>query len=143
MIKEWFRNSRMGYTSGQSGIMRRMLRKEGGWKDHLAKTSEYIQQVVKDQKPRSIRILGSGWLLDVPIKFLIDNCEKIILTDIIHPNQIINKYSGYKNIEFETNDITGGVVDLGYQQKKKGYITTKYLYNKLKTLRTFILKRIW
>jgi len=121
MIKEWFRNTRMGYTSGQAGIMRRMLREEGGWQNHLAKTSEYIQQVVKDQKPRSIRILGSGWLLDVPIKFLTDNCETVVLTDIIHPNQIVNKYSKNKKVIFETIDLTGGIVEIGYQQNKSGY----------------------
>ncbi len=118
----------MGYIPAQSGIMRRMLREEGGWHSHLIKTSEYIQQAVKSQKPKSVRILGSGWLLDIPIIYLIDNCEKIILTDIIHPNQIINKFSGYKNIEFETIDITGGIVDLGYRQKKKSYTHEVFIH---------------
>jgi len=111
----------MGYIPSQSGIMRRMLREEGGWQSHLLKTSEYIQQAVKRQNPRSIRILGSGWLLDVPIKYLMDNCEKVVLTDIAHPNQIINKYSKFKNIEFEPLDITNGIVDHGYKQRKKSY----------------------
>ncbi len=121
MIKEWFRNSRMGYTSGQAGIMRRMLREEGGWQSHLSKASEYIQQVVKSQKPKSIRILGSGWLLDIPIKYLIDNCETVVLTDIIHPNQIVNKYSKNKKVIFETIDLTGGIVEIGYKQNKSVY----------------------
>jgi len=111
----------MSFFSGQSGIMRRMLREEGGWQSHLVKSREYIQQAVKDQQPKSIRILGSGWLLDVPMQFLLERCEKIILTDIVHPNQIINKYSGYKNVEFETIDITGGIVNLIYNQKKKDF----------------------
>ncbi|NOU19063.1 MAG: hypothetical protein HOO91_16015 [Bacteroidales bacterium] len=127
MIKEWFRNSRMGFLSGQSGIMRRMLREEGGWQSHLVKSSEYIQLAVKDQHPKSIRILGSGWLLDVPMQFLIERCERIILTDIIHPNQIINKYSRYKNVEFETIDITGGIVDLIYNQKKKDFEGNEFI----------------
>ncbi|NVO09991.1 MAG: hypothetical protein HXX16_08535 [Bacteroidales bacterium] len=127
MIKKWLRNSRMGFLSGQSGIMRRMLREEGGWQSHLIKTSEYIQQAVKDQQPKSIRILGSGWLLDVPMQFLIERCERIILTDIVHPNQIINKYSGYNNVEFETLDITGGIVDLIYNQKKKDFEGNEFI----------------
>jgi len=121
MIKEWLRDIRMGYTPGQTGIMRRMLREEGGWQNHLVKTSEYIQQAVNSQQPKSVRILGSGWLLDVPIKYLVDRCEKIVLTDIAHPNQIVNKYSGCKNILFETLDITGGVVEFCYNQRKKGF----------------------
>jgi len=65
MIKRWLRDTRMGYITFQAGIMRRMLREEGGWQSHLLKTSEYIQLAVKEQQPKSIRILGSGWLLDV------------------------------------------------------------------------------
>lgn len=121
MIRKWFRDSRMGYLSGQSGIMRRMLREEGGWQSHLIKTSEFIQQAVKIHKPKSIRILGSGWLLDIPIKYLLDNCESIVLTDIVHPNQIINKYSKNSKVKFETIDLTGGIVELGYRQNKKSY----------------------
>jgi hypothetical protein len=121
MLSTWLRNTRMGYISGQSGIMRRMLREEGGWQSHLVKTSEYIQQIAKDQQPKSIRILGSGWLLDVPMKYLIENCGKVILADLFHPHQIINKYSKYKNVEFETIDITGGMVEICYRLKKKDF----------------------
>jgi len=121
MIKEWFRNSRMGFTSGQAGIMRRMLREEGGWQSHLVNSSEYIREAVKLYKPKSIRILGSGWLLDLPVKFLEENCDRVILTDITHPNQILNKYFSSKKIVFETIDITGNLVELGYQQRKKSY----------------------
>jgi len=117
----------MGYNSGQAGIMRRMLREEGAWQSHLVKTSEYIQQVVKTQQPKSIRILGSGWLLDVPIKYLIDRCERIVLSDIIHPNQIVNKYAGHKNIVFETIDLTGGAAELCYKQKKSGFIVNNLI----------------
>jgi hypothetical protein len=121
MLEKWIRDTRMGYYSGQAGIMRRMLREEGAWQSHLVKTSEFIQQAVKSQQPKSIRILGSGWLLDVPISYLIDRCEKIILTDITHPNQIVNKYSKNTNIFFETLDITGGAAELCYKQKKSGF----------------------
>jgi len=127
----------MGFLSGQSGIMRRMLREEGGWQSHLVKSGEYIQLAVKDQHPKSIRILGSGWLLDVPMQFLIERCERIILTDIIHPNQIINKYSKYKNVEFETIDITGGIVDLIYNQRKKDFEGNEFI-QKISTIKPLI-----
>ncbi len=121
MIKEWFRNSRMGFNSGQAGIMRRMLREEGGWQSHLVNSSDYIREAVKLYKPKTIRILGSGWLLDVPTMFLEENCDKIILTDITHPNQILNKYSSSKKVKFETIDITNGLIEESYQLKKKSY----------------------
>jgi len=129
MIKEWFRNSRMGFTSGQAGIMRRMLREEGGWQSHLVNSSEYILEAVKLYKPKTVRILGSGWLLDLPVKFLEENCDKVILTDITHPNQILNKYSSSKKIVFETVDITGNLVELGYQQRKKSYSHQDFIHS--------------
>lgn len=128
MLKKWIRNTRMGYNSSQAGIMRRMLREEGAWQSHLVKTNEYIQQAVNLHHPKTIRILGSGWLLDVPLKFLTDRCEKVILTDITHPNQITNKYSGNKSVVFETLDITGGAANLCYNQKKSGIDINKLIY---------------
>lgn len=128
MLRKWIQNTRMGYISGQTGIIRRVLREEGGWQSHLIKSNEYIQQAVKVQKSKSVRILGSGWLLDVPIKYLIDNCEEIILCDISHPNQIINKYSTCNKIKFETIDITGGIVDFCYSQMKKGFDVESFVY---------------
>lgn len=127
MIKEWFRNSRMGFNSGQAGIMRRMLREEGGWQSHLVNSSDYILETVKLYKPKAIRVLGSGWLLDVPIKFLEENCDKIILSDITHPNQILNKYSSSKKVEFETIDITNGLIEESYQQRKKSYCQQDFI----------------
>ena len=117
----------MGFTSGQAGIMRRMLREEGGWQSHLENSSEYIREAVKIYKPKTVRILGSGWLLDVPVKFLEENCDKIVLTDIIHPNQILNRYSGNKKIIFETIDITGNLVELGYHQRKNSYSHQEFI----------------
>lgn len=128
MIKKWIRDTRMGFIPSQAGIMRRMLREEGGWQSHLEKTCDFIQQAVKEQTPKSIRILGSGWLLDIPMKYLIDHCERIVLTDISHPNQIINRYSVFKSVEFETVDLTGGIVNLSYNLKKKSFSFDNFLH---------------
>lgn len=121
MFREWFKANKMGYRPIQAGIMRRFLREEGAWGSHLNKTREYILESIKETNPRSVRILGSGWLLDIPIQELINVCESIVLVDIIHPPQVVNKYSKYSNVTFESADITGGLVDLCYSQSKKGF----------------------
>ena len=120
-MRNWIKNLRFGYTSGQAGIIRRMLREEGGWQSHLFNSSEYIVKRIRLQKPKSIRILGSGWLLDVPMQYLLDNCDRIVLVDVIHPNQILNRYSQNQKVVFEKVDITGGIIDFCYQQKRKSY----------------------
>jgi hypothetical protein len=120
-FKEWIKLTQMGFRPIQAGIIRRFLREEGAWGSHLNNSREYILSTVKDVKPRSIRILGSGWLLDIPIRELIEICDYIVLDDIVHPTQIVNKYSKINKIRFETTDITNGIVDLCYEQKRNGF----------------------
>lgn len=111
----------MGFYPIQAGIMRRFLREEGAWGSHLNNSREYILKAVNEVKPKSIRILGSGWLLDIPIQELIAICDCVVLEDIVHPPQIVNKYSKHSKIRFEYTDITNGIVDLCYAQKRKGF----------------------
>lgn len=119
----------MCYFSGQTGIIQRMLREEGGWQSHLEYTGNYILDAVNKYQPKTIRLLGSGWLLDVPIKELIEKCDKIFLVDIIHPRQIVSKYSKYPNIIFETTDLTGGVANLVFKQPRKSFDYSKLINN--------------
>ena len=121
MFKKWLKEYQMGFPSVQAGIIRRFLREEGSWSSHLNNSRNYITNAVKTRKPKSIRILGSGWLLDIPIQELIVLCDSIVLEDIVHPAQIVNKYSTHAKIGFEYEDVTNGMVDLFYGQKRKNF----------------------
>ncbi len=101
---------KMEFLKDQEGIMTRYISEEGSWEDHLKHTKEYITDVVKKIKPETISILGSGWLLDVPIEFLAANCKKIYLYDIHHPAQIRHKLRQHKNVVFVECDLTGGFI---------------------------------
>lgn len=125
----------MGYRSIQDGIMRRFLREEGAWSSHLNNTRESILKLVEEKRPKSVRILGSGWLLDIPIQDLVKSCETIILVDILHPPQIVNRYSKFKNIIFEKRDITNGIVDICYAQKRNGFNFDGFI-NQLANIKT-------
>ncbi len=127
MILNWLKENQMGFSQVQAGIMRRFLREEGAWTSHLNNSRNYILETVKELKPRTIRILGSGWLLDIPIQELSVLCESIVLEDIVHPAQIVNKYSKFSKIKFEYTDITNGVVDLCYTQKRKNFEFNSFL----------------
>lgn len=118
---KWLRNVRMNYSSEQTYIAQRMLQEQGGWTLHQDTTKEIITTAIESYKPKSIRILGSGWLFDVPIEHLIERCERIVLSDIYHPKQVMNRYSRYSNITFETTDLTNGVVELAYTIKKSNF----------------------
>src|SRR5210317_1415141 len=79
---------KMGYLADQQGIIDRYLRERGGWDSHLLKCREYILDKVNKLAISDITILGSGWLLDVPLEELSGLCNKITLIDIHHPRQV-------------------------------------------------------
>lgn len=101
---------RMGYFADQQGIIDRYLREAGGWDNHLYKCREFIFEKVKLYKPKTVTILGSGWLLDVPLEELSELCETINLVDINHPPQVKLKARKYPCINLKVQDITGGMI---------------------------------
>ncbi len=102
---------KMAYLADQEGIIRRYLREQGGWDSHLLKCREYITDRVKAQAISDITILGSGWLLDVPLEELAELCNSVSLVDINHPRQIKRKVKQFKNVRLLKDDITGGLIN--------------------------------
>ncbi len=98
---------KFGFKTDQEGIINRYLREEGGWNEHLKKTKEYILQVAGTKRKESVIILGSGWLLDVPIHELSEQFEKVVLIDVVHPRQIEHKVKKMLNVELLSIDVTG------------------------------------
>lgn len=127
MIKEWLRNIRMNYASEQTYIAQRMLQEQGGWQSHLKNSKKFIEEFISEHPSKSINILGSGWLLDVPMDSIIEQFDNVVLTDIYHPKQIVNRYSKYPNVEFKTADLTYGAVDLTYAVNKRNFNLEEYL----------------
>jgi len=101
---------KMCFLSDQEGIINRYIREEGAWDPHLIKTREFILDSVKGKTIQTIAVLGSGWLLDVPLEELSKQCEKVLLVDIFHPPQIVHKAKAYLNVELIDEDLTGGAV---------------------------------
>ncbi|MDR2962031.1 MAG: hypothetical protein LBU90_00080 [Bacteroidales bacterium] len=99
---------KLGYRNDQEGILRRFLREEEGWRAHLEHSKQSIREFYAGKNYKSIAILGSGWLLDVPIDDLLRDFEHIYLVDISHPRQITHKYRHAHNLHFVECDLTGG-----------------------------------
>jgi hypothetical protein len=107
-IKNWWMLYRMGYTSNQTGIVRRFLREEGAWEPHLQKTRNTILDSIQRDSCKSVTVLGSGWLLDVPLGEMLEQNIKVKLIDIAHPARILHRYKNNSSIEFVDCDLTGG-----------------------------------
>ena len=106
---------KMGFYSDQKGIINRYLRENGSWDSHLKNSKDYIINYINTlENTNSVAILGSGWLLDVPIKELTNKFKKVYLFDIVHPKEIIQKMKRYANVELVLFDISGGCVNSIY-----------------------------
>ncbi|MGC9342130.1 MAG: hypothetical protein ACP5E3_05480 [Bacteroidales bacterium] len=101
---------KMGYLSDQKGIINRYLREQEGWTTHVENTRQFIIEAVKDAKPESIIVFGSGWLIDFPLEEVYSLCPIIELHDIQHPPQVMRKIRDLNGVTAVLSDITGGMI---------------------------------
>ncbi|MFC2136557.1 hypothetical protein ACFLTE_00130 [Bacteroidota bacterium] len=121
---------RMGYYHDQNGILTRFYNELNNWESHLMNTKSYILEFIKNSNPSNIAILGSGWLLDVPLEDILITSRSLTLIDIVHPSKIRNKYKRNEGIKFVNADLTGGLIKQVYNilflnKKKNDLILSK------------------
>lgn len=102
---------KMKYIADQQGIIDRYLKEAESWASHLENTKKAIVEGAEGKIPGTCAVLGSGWLLDVPIQFLSQKFKNVYLFDVIHPTQIKHKINKYHNVELVEQDITGGAIN--------------------------------
>ncbi|MGC8803306.1 MAG: hypothetical protein ACP5PS_05985 [Bacteroidales bacterium] len=119
----------MNYFSDQRGIFERYLNESAGWAAHLQHTKQAILTAANQYPKNSCAILGSGWLLDIPLDELAQQFNEVYLFDILHPSQIKHKLQQYPNVHAIEQDITGGAVQQIYEavQMFKSYKQKKNL----------------
>jgi len=124
----------MGYYNYQNGLIYRHLNQEGGWDNHLARSRSFILKALEYHKPEKVTVLGSGWLLELPLAEMIEKTEKVCLVDIVHPPEVISQAGSLKNVELVEQDVTGGLIEEIWQK------TGKYsFFNKLQSLENIII----
>jgi hypothetical protein len=102
--------SRMGYYDYQRGLIYRHLNHNGAWDGHLARSRNFILKAVDYCNPYQVTVLGSGWLLDIPLAELLEKGIKVRLVDIVHPPEVRNQTSGLNHVELVEDDVTGGLI---------------------------------
>ena len=121
--------TRMGYYNYQNGLIYHHINQEGGWENHQAHCRSIIIKAMELFKPEKVTVLGSGWLLDLPLAELVERTQKIFLVDIVHPPDVINQVGRFKNVELIEQDVTGGLIEEVWQKGRKyGF------FNKLRSL---------
>ena len=124
----------MGYYDYHNALINRHMNQEGGWDSHLVRSRGFIMKALDLYKPERVTVLGSGWLLDLPIAEMIEKNIKVKLVDIVHPPDVISQAAGLKNVELIEADITGGLIENVWREVAK-----HPFYKKLKSLENIIV----
>lgn len=68
-------------------------------------------RAVEIYKPHKVTVLGSGWLLELPIAEIIEKTGNVSLIDIIHPPEVVLQAGSIRNVELIEQDLTGGLIE--------------------------------
>ncbi|TFH27752.1 MAG: hypothetical protein E4H10_02795 [Bacteroidia bacterium] len=110
---------RMGFVRDQEGIMNRYIGESSQWQHHLEKTRTFIAGSFTGTQAESVAVLGSGWLLDVPLDELRLRFGQVYLVDIHHPPQIRKKIAGMEGVELIEEDLSGGAIEQVWKLLRK------------------------
>ncbi len=125
---------RMDYYDYQQGLIFHHLDQQSGWDSHLAHCRDFIIKAVDLVKPSRITVLGSGWLMELPLAEMAESCESIRLVDIVHPPEVFEQTAGLKNVEVSEQDVSGGLIEEVWNKAGK-----RTIFNKLPSLETIVI----
>jgi hypothetical protein len=102
---------KLGYYNYQHGFIVRHFNQDEGWNSHLEKCRSFILRAIEIHKPEKVTVLGSGWLLELPLTEMLEIVKEVCLIDIIHPPDVVRQVKGIKGVELISEDISGGLID--------------------------------
>ena len=102
------RTRKFGYLKRLIALEFRAKRCESAWAEHQRNCKAFITKAADlCEHQRIAVVLGSGLLLEVPLKALSDRFEKVFLVDIFHMPQVVAEAKKHFNVKTLTGDITG------------------------------------
>jgi hypothetical protein len=98
----------MGYVRELIGIRRRHRQWKSAWEPHCERSRRVIRQAIRRcRQYRKAIILGSGWLLDLPLSELAASFREVILVDLLHPLSTRWRTRLYRNVFLLATDVSG------------------------------------
>jgi len=113
--------AKLGYYDYQQGLIIRNMKQKGGWEYHLSNCRSFILDEIARTAPSKITVLGSGWLLDLPLAELADRVGEIVLVDIVHPPQVKEQTACFPNVKLVEEDVSGGLIAEIWDKVGKGF----------------------
>ncbi len=103
-----------GFVRSSVDLWSRARRCRQAWADHEAQTKGFIRTTVAAlPQRRTVVVLGSGLLRDVPVEALVSGFQSVVLVDLVHlaSVRLTCRAKGYRNVQFVTRDISGFSLD--------------------------------
>lgn len=89
------------------GLWARGQRQTRAWAPHLANSRGLIDTTIDDlTSRRTVVVLGSGPLFDVPVESLARTFRRVILVDRIHLSTVSQRVDRYANVERDWRDLS-------------------------------------
>lgn len=99
--KDW------GYVYQNISLKFRARRCAKAWKSHNENCREFVRGHLAKIQPKSVMVIGSGLLLEVPMEDLLVMAEKIYLVDLVHAPEIRRLAAKNPKVELIERDISG------------------------------------
>lgn len=94
------------------GLWARGTRQARAWAQHIANTRGLIDTTIDEIAPRrTVAVLGSGPLFDVPLEALARTFEQVILVDHAHLVTTDKRIGRYGNVTREWRDLNSATTD--------------------------------
>ena len=87
---------KLGFFLDSEGILNRYYREKGAWDSHLENTKKAILQSAESKGKNIAVVLGSGWLLDVPLAELAEMFGKVYLVILFIQSKLNIRYQNLK-----------------------------------------------
>ncbi len=99
---------RLGLVSESVALWARGRRQREAWAEHHARCRALVAGVVADlPQHRTVAVLGSGLLRDIPLPLLRERFERVLLIDAVHLPQIRLSAAFRPNVTLVTRDLSG------------------------------------
>lgn len=99
---------RMGLVTASVGLWSRSRRRSRQWAPHDQRCHAVVEKVM-DALPRcrTVVVLGSGLVRDVPVDRLLGTFDRVLLVDAVHLPPVRARFAFQKRVTFVTADLSG------------------------------------
>jgi hypothetical protein len=99
---------RMGLVKASVGLWSRSGRQSRPWAPHYQRCHAVVERALSGlPRCRTVVVLGSGLVRDVPIRRLLDTFSHVLLVDAVHLPIVRARFAFQSRVAFRTADLSG------------------------------------